>query len=253
MHQAEDLFEMRPSDTIATSETREPIMLAPEKQQKMLQRLAARMAKRQQDQDGQMDHGDDDDGKSNAINSTKMMLYAHLQLFTHALRTAQQALDDACRAPADHKHTRTPHRDYLALLDPHRVSVGGVKPSDSLVALVEEQKAIVHGDHDDFTWSQLRIPERLREQKRGSGLKEFYEAHNKNVDAFSALLADPKKAEHTVFSAWDQLNYSARLRSDILIRQARQARNAVEACVSELRDALYVFCYTIVLPFFSCL
>ena len=192
-----------------------------------------------------------------------MMLYAHLQLFTHALHKAQQALDDACRAPVGRKHSRTPHRDYLVLLDAHDVcvqSVGGARPrpSDSLVALVEQQKANVHtpsltkaasGDHDDFTWSQLRIPERLHEQKRGPALKDFYAAHNKNVDAFSALLADPKKAQYTVFSAWDKLNYSARLRSDILIRHARQTRHDVEGCLSELRDALYVFCSVVSLHF----
>lgn len=222
--QNEDILPARESNIMEQSEIQEPITITREEQLHKLERVAKRVCKRSKDAD-------------------PAAVFAHLALFTHSMRAAQDALDYCCKQPEGTKSRNSAHKDYIVCLEPEDVWARKTADiTDQMWDVYHNEKGRVLGTSDpeaeqsEHDWASMRVPKELMEKRCVQA--SFIEAHNKNVDAMCELLASKTKREFTAYPNCLQ-NYAARLRSDTLIQAAISLRKTVEDELSSMRKDLY--------------
>ena len=244
----ETVLELRETGVIAKSEIMEPIVLDPKRQRYMLKKLSRRLS-------------------SQSENANKA--FAHLLLFSHLMNRSQETLDEVCNEAEGYKDPKSSYKDTICILEdadifPH---FKGSELSDVVQEAQTKALSAMDKDHVDelFDYSRQKISEGdmakftseeavfcprscpKKEERNGrmdkvhasKYLQDFYAAHNKNVDAFCALLANEETAEYRKYPTWERDNYQIRLGSDVRIREAIGFRLVLEQAAQELREDLY--------------
>lgn len=250
--QQETVLELRETNVIDASETIEPILLDPKRQRYRLKKLSRRLS-------------------SQSDNPNRV--FAHLLLFTHLLNRSQETLDDLCNKTVGFKDPKSAYADTICVLEdtdifPHFkgdelddvVRAAQTKALSAVDLHVESSFVYASQKMSDADMAKFSSEESLfaprtcskdeednesnDEPRMGKAharkyLQAFFIAHNKNVDAFSALLTNEETASYTKYPTWAKDRYSARLLSDIRIGKAIEFRLMIEEEAEAIRRDLY--------------